>query len=527
MGWNQSRVSTKPEITTHEGGRAFERSSPMEELYLLAAGSLMIQDTFYESKDERLERFRSLVSQCMGRKSGLTFLAPLAVYLREQLHLRSLPTMLVAECLQGGAPQADLAAQRVWVRGDEHLEALAYLAATKQKRTKHFLRAVAKRLASLSEKQLIKYAAGAKSFSQKDAICLSHPKPGGSPATAARLKYIRKGWDALTDEEKAFLPLVQRTKAGEALTWEQKLSAEGQKDHEDQSKARAWAEILPEMGYMALLRNLRNIHQATEFKAGSDMEKLLVGRLVDPDEVRRSKQLPFRFLNAARALTETRIPPAVINSLGRAMDISVCNVPEIPGHTALLVDLSGSMEHRLSPDSRASNGATYMDMACLLAAAWLRKNPETTVICFSSEVERVVIPAGTPVGAGAHILRQWRHAGRMTNMAEAVRVGLNHNPDRIMAITDEQSHDNVWDVLARWLDAESERNAYVVNLAGYKPGVTARHGRVRTAGGWNDSVFRWVEACELKNPVETIAGYLEKKEAPAQIPQEDEGDSVV
>ena len=90
MGYNATRKATTR--TTYEGGKADKTGSKLD-LYLLAVTSLMSGDSFYETADERLDRFRGLVTDVL-RKDGARFVAGLAAYAREQMHLRTMPTLL-------------------------------------------------------------------------------------------------------------------------------------------------------------------------------------------------------------------------------------------------------------------------------------------------------------------------------------------------------------------------------------------------------------------------------------------------
>lgn len=86
------------------------------------------------------------------------------------------------------------------------------------------------------------------------------------------------------------------------------------------------------MGYMAILRNLRNF-----LKHGVDLN-LIAPILTDPQRVARSKQFPFRFYSAYRAVME--IPymeiarpqdrTRLLRMLETAIDQSVINVPGYP-----------------------------------------------------------------------------------------------------------------------------------------------------------------------------------------------------
>jgi hypothetical protein len=511
MGYNVSRRSQQVQHQTHEGGRAFHPSDPLEELYLLSVNTLMMGGTFYETGEERHNRFLECINKASQSERGQTFVSKLAMYARERLHLRTVPTMLVAHALTDKFPLAQDAARRAWVRGDEHLEAFAYLDAIGVPRTKSFLRAVADRFLHMSEKQAIKYASSGKAYTQKDALRLSHPKAGEDEKQGKLLKYIRYGWSELTEAERSLLPLIAKTKGGEALTWEQKLSAEGKKDEEEQDKGRAWKEIIPDMGYMALLRNLRNIAQAN---VDADTIMIVADRIADKDRVLRSKQLPFRFLNAARALTQAaNVPNEFMGALGKAMDHAAENIPEVSGKTVVLVDVSGSMTWGLNESCGAARSqANRIDVAALLAASFVKKNVADVVV-FSSQSAFLFIPPNTPVGAASQLITQWKYAHGGTNLGAALQTAISKHAnasvyDRMVVLTDEQAHDDVWDVVEPWLREDRDRKIYVVNLAGYEPrAFLPSHGQIFTAGGFNETVFDWIRALELKSPVDVILNY--------------------
>lgn len=107
------------------------------------------------------------------------------------------------------------------------------------------------------------------------------------------------------------------------------------------SKREQWELVLPEMGYMAVLRNLRNFEQAGMKPAQiAEVQR----RLSDPGEVADSRQLPFRFLSAHLNTRSAHWLSALETALGH----SVSNVPVMPGRGLIMIDMSGSMRHELS-----------------------------------------------------------------------------------------------------------------------------------------------------------------------------------
>ena len=111
--------------------------------------------------------------------------------------------------------------------------------------------------------------------------------------------------------------------------------------------AEQWQLMIPQMGYMALLRQLRAFD-----KAGipESVANKVAQRIADPAQVARSRQLPFRFYSAYINAPSLRWGQA----LEQALQACLPNVPELPGRTLILIDTSGSMESFLSerPDSR-------------------------------------------------------------------------------------------------------------------------------------------------------------------------------
>jgi hypothetical protein len=124
------------------------------------------------------------------------------------------------------------------------------------------------------------------------------------------------------------------------LTWESELSANG-------NNKETWEKLIDsgKVGYMAMLRNLRNIVNAGPDNVGKVWETI-----ADPERVRKSRQLPFRFLSAYKSL-----PAAVgsksLDALEDAVEASCANIPHLPGRTVIAVDISGSMSCNVSAKS--------------------------------------------------------------------------------------------------------------------------------------------------------------------------------
>ena len=93
-------------------------------------------------------------------------------------------------------------------------------------------------------------------------------------------------------------------------TWETELSALGQTKFENEKAkqiafAQKWEALIDskKLGYMALLRNLRNILEAN---VSANHIQAVCNYLSNAEAVTKSKQLPFRFLAAYRELKEVK-----------------------------------------------------------------------------------------------------------------------------------------------------------------------------------------------------------------------------
>lgn len=102
-----------------------------------------------------------------------------------------------------------------------------------------------------------------------------------------------------------------------------------------------WAVLIEEMGYMAQLRNLRNFDSA---QIDGVLAQKVMKRLSDPNEVKKSRQLPFRFYSAWLNVKDQRWA----NTLDTALQLSVPNIPKLDGRTLILIDTSGSMQTPMS-----------------------------------------------------------------------------------------------------------------------------------------------------------------------------------
>lgn len=495
MGFN---LTKSPQRKTAEDGKGF-KSTPMMELYRVITTSLLTGDSFYESNNSRVSRIRELIREIAIMPRGMEFLAGLAVYTRDKMYLRTSPTILTAELFIHKLEGAQLVADRIWKRGDEFLEALAYLKVQNLKRPKQLLKAIAKKVNSLPVYNLIKYSSKGKSFSMRDALRLAHPIPVDAKQNAA-FKYITQGKEKLSSSDLALLPEVTQLQEGDGLTWEQHISGKG-------STKETWEEAVEKMGYMALLRNLRNLMEKKVSKKTIDK---VAQKLSDPDEVKYSKQLPWRFLNAYTAVKESSgddyAKRAFNKAIRKALDLSVVNVPVLQGDTLILVDVSGSMEAPISTKGTEPGLPRFKVGAILGAILSMAAKGETWV--FATSCKKINFsPEDDTIDRVNKIYNIGvNHGTEIANALATATQGGNREFRRAIILTDMQSGDDVWTFVKSYMKHHPDFSCYCIDLAGYEISCLPVAEGCYQLAGFSDKIFNWIAEQEATSSsiVETI-----------------------
>ena len=270
--------------TNHEGAIAW-RMTPEWELYTTVVTTMGVEDKFYESGEDRVRRIADLV-----RKVKPEFVAQLAVYTREQMHLRSVPLLLLVELTQchHGDSLVSRAVCRTIQRADEITELLMCYQWRTGKTDLSGLscqlrKGLAEAFNKFDEYQFAKYDRKDRKVTLRDALILVHPKPKD-------------------DQQANIFRKIKSDTLETPVTWETELSAVGQhhfdsEEEKDNAKREVWKKLVrsSRLGYMATLRTLRNM-----MKLGMDKEtmQMVCDFIANPEAVRKSKQLPFRFLSA-------------------------------------------------------------------------------------------------------------------------------------------------------------------------------------------------------------------------------------
>lgn len=497
---------------THEGGEGFERT-PESELFLLAVTNMVGEDTFYEAAWQRDKRYTQLIREVVATNPEFISGADpdgdrvgFAQYLRETMLMRSASVVMAGEYVAAKGPNGRSVVARALQRPDEPAEILGYWLSQHGRRLPAALkRGIADAVVRLyNERAALRYDGVSRSIRMADVIELVHPSPKDDrqselfrylldkrhhddersrewvlgPEHGLKMIRMATALEMLPDDERRQVLRERPEVLAEAgFSWE-RLSGwlPGGMD------AEAWEAVIPTMGYMATLRNVRNFEEAEVSKKAL---KQVAARLADPDEVARSRQFPYRFWSAYKASPSVTWSAA----LEDALETSVKNTPELPGRTLVLIDTSGSMQ---TPVGGRTKVMRY-EVAALFAAAQAKRAKDVDVVIFgswhrplpvkrSTSVLRYIEQVGKAIGS----------VGHATYLYDALLSNFDGH-DRVVVFTDEQAHDSVADpaALAR------VPLIYTFNVAGYRAGAfdTNQSGRY-TFGGFTDAAFTALKVLE-------------------------------
>lgn len=450
---------------THEGA-VVPRQTPMQELRRTVSACLLFEDSFYESGVDIAQRLRDLALKVL-----LVDVISLAVDVRVNGGLRHAPLYLLNAALdhpQRSEPDHARALRRAikivcGSRADMPGELLAmYWKDGKRPIAKVLKQGLVDALRDFSPYQLSKYAARG-AIRLRDVLFLTHAKPKDAAQAAI--------WKHLADD--TLQP---------ADTWEVALSAGA-------DKKATFERLLSEgkLGELAILRNLRNMHDAgvNQYAVFSALWALRQR----PD---RRPLLPFQFVAAARAVPqwEPDIELAMMQSIGgyagtQEKDGGGCYSGVIngarfllPGTTAILVDMSGSMCDLLSSKSTLKRADAAGALAILLREICERPD----VYRFNNTCEVV------PARRGFALRDALGKVGGPTNIGAALWSVFRCHPqtdkiDRVIVITDEQSESSLPPLPAH-------TTGYVMNVAANRNGVG--WGNWVTISGFSENLVRFI-----------------------------------
>lgn len=522
----------KDTTVNYMGARAYKMTPEME-LYSTVV-TCVVDDSYYESNADRINRIKNLISKCRPE-----FVAKLAVYARTEMNLRSVPVILVVELarLYSGNEVVKRAVSGIVRRADEITEVLAYYQVANGREGTKKLNRLSKQVQKgliesfnqFDEYQFAKYNRET-AVSLRDALFLVHPK-------------------AKDEAQQAIFDRIVSGSLATPYTWETELSELGKMSFGNE-KVRAmavsekWEELLAsgKLGYMAILRNLRNI----VMKSSSVALDIALDVLTDKNRIRRSKQMPFRYLSAFLEINKLTKESSMfeeekakikrtLSALEQALVTSCDNIPVCGGKTVILSDNSGSMYGDRGGKSLVSamSERKSADIANLFAVLYWNRCKDTYVGLFGDRLVDAGLDRSVNVFENFNIInRAAKKCGPSTERGifdymESL-IKSKKIVDRIVIFSDCQVGTG-----CNWYDSKGHRGdyfnrlfqkylqinpavkIYTIDLRGYGNSMTKDDGNVILVSGWSEKIFDMIYYIEQGSSVvnEIMKIELQKNQA--------------
>ena len=468
--------ATQTNKTVNKDGHIAYKMNEKEKLVTQVLTSFFNESKFYGDNSAVMqETIKNVI------KSDPQFIANLAVFARKEFNMRSVSHVLTAYLAHEveGKPFTRKTVKAVTMRGDDVTEIMAcYLSLFGKPIPNSLKKGIADAMQGFDEYTLAKYKGNGKAVKMRDLLCLCRPTPKNTAQSEL--------WKRLLNDELEI-----------PMTWETELSANG-------NNKETWEKLIDseKVGYMALLRNLRNILKANPSNLNTVLETIQ-----NPEKVKKSKQLPFRFLSAYKEL-ENIGGSRVFDVLENAVEASIENMPKLEGTTVIAVDVSGSMNDNISDKSKVR----CYEIAMLLGLIANKICENSYFYTFNNSIKTYA------VSHRSGILETTLNSscGGGTNMYLPFEKMMNDKvkADRVIILSDNQCNSG-WYSKPVQSYADKYRKTtgndiwvHAIDLQGY--GTQQFCGaKTNIIAGWSEKVFEFIKLAEQGegNLVKTIEGY--------------------
>lgn len=469
--------ATQTNRTTNKCGHAAYKMPDKEKLVTQVLCSFFNESKFYGDNSAEMQKtIKNVIAK------DAEFVAKLAAFARREFNMRSVAHILTAYLAHEveGKPYTRETVKAVALRGDDVTEIMAcYLNLFGKPIPNPLRKGIADVMQGFDEYTLAKYKGEGKAVKMRDLLCLCRPKP----------------------KDEAQSEMWKRLLNGQLetpYTWETELSAKG-------NNAKTWEELIDskKVGYMALLRNLRNILKANP----SNVNKVLE-YIENPEAVRKSKQLPFRYLSAYKELTNIG-GSRVFDALENAVEASVENMPKLDGTTVIAVDVSGSMRNAVSANSEIK----CYEIAMLLGLIANKICDNSIFYTFDSSIRKHAFSHRSGILSSAMEIPNGGATYMHLPFEKMIEDKI--NADRIIVLTDNMCNGG-WSTKPVQVYADEYRRktgndiwVHAIDLQGY--GTQQFHGaKTNIIAGWSEKVLAFIKLAEQGegNLVKTIESYM-------------------
>lgn len=417
------------------GGKAYA-FSPEHALAQYAVTGTM-HNTFYATAEKQLETILELAEQC-----DPAFVAKTAIFCRERGFMKDVPALLVAFLAKKDVALMKATFARV-IDSGKMLRNFVQIVRSGQIGRKSFGTAP-KRMAQAwfktrTPETIFRQSLGNQP-SMADVIKLVRPAPKNDTGETDKVREALYGYLIGKTVDVSLLPPVVQAfeafKKGEGpmpdVPFEMLTALELTKEQ--------WAAIARAMTWTQTRMNLNTLHRKGVFEDEA-MVTLVAERLANPDAIKRARVFPYQLLAAFRAAAAD-MPRSITNALQDALEIATENVPVLPGKIYICPDVSGSMQSPVTGHrGSATTAVRCVDVAGLVAASIMRRNPSAEVIPFSDDV----VPMPRPLNPRDSVMTNAQYLASLPSGGTACSAPLRHmnekgiTADLVVYVSDNQS----------------------------------------------------------------------------------------
>lgn len=460
-------------VASYEGGEVYAKN-PVED-WINFLMSSYLEDQFYESASDQMNRYMDLTRE-VAERYGWEFVAKAAFFSRQELGMRSI-SELTAAILNGQKFDNKRAFFHNYFKRPDGLAEVFSLLDNflGSKRSHALVRGAGDYLSSLKDYQLGKYKMNGKEYNMYDLINITH-------AHSATIDKYKAGTLETPD------------------TWETAIS--GSKS--DEEKSQNWQRLVEEnkLGYLALIRNLRNIVNSSPDVDW--IEKYLVPQIDNEVAIKKSLVFPYQIYCSWKNYGIRNI--SIDAALDRAFRIACGNMPKMDGRTVIVLDVSGSMEDKLSSNS----SLTLKEVGAVYAAAMF-VNCNADFIKFGNDAKRIKLNKLDSIFNLVEKMYVNDSCGYGTDIVPAFRL-MNEKYDRIFLVSDMQimnNNDSEWywrhqngiETYNEYCNAyKCHPHMYSFDLANYSTQVeNPNNPRIHLLTALNDTLFKMLPFIEDGN----------------------------
>lgn len=485
------KLLPKADAVNEAGGRAYKLSPKAALAQYAITGCL--NGTFYADAETQLAKVIELCSEVDAE-----FIARLAIYARLRGHMKDMPALLCAvlavkdvEMLKAAFPHVIDNAKML----RNFVQIVRSGAVGRKSLGTAPKRLINEWLAARSDEAIFRDSVG-QSPSLADVVKMIHPKPKTESRAALYGYFIGRDFNA------AALPALVRQfeafKAGESL---EVPKVPFQMLTSLSLATKDWTEIARNAAWQMTRMNLNTFARHGVF-AEPGLPELIANRLRDEEAIKKARVFPYQLM-AAFTNADQRVPAQVRDALQDAMEIAIANVPQFEGKVYVFPDVSGSMH---SPVTGHRKGATSMvrciDVAALVAAAIVRRNPYAEVIPFSDDVVECSLNARDTVMTNAEKLASLPSGG--TNCSAPLRE-LNRRKaagDLVIYVSDSESWvdstlhgrfgGSATETMKQWAEFKrriAQARMVCIDIQPYATTQAQTREDILNIGGFSDQVF--------------------------------------